>query len=146
MLRFLFACLFLFQSAVAVAAAEHDDVVFAAGPGKNLKVQGVSMILQSGARPHFSPDGKTIVFDRKDEDGNYHLYLSDLQGHVLASLTKGNDGVPQRNSGNGVFHPSGRYVVFIAEEPKHFGGQKTYFGDPGVGLYCNLWAMDIKTR
>jgi Tol biopolymer transport system component len=133
------------QAMAAEPRAAGTDVNYD-GPGKNPKVANIKIILQEGARPHFSPDGKTIVFDRKNEDGYYALYTADLSGHVLSDLTKGNPDVPQKNSGNGVFHPSGRYVVFISEVSSHFDDRQKYYGDAGVGLFCNLWAIDIATK
>ncbi len=102
----------------------------------------VSLLLlhDSGARPRFSPDGTQIVFDRENADGFYDVYLSDLKGRIIRSLTEGRSGVPQRNNGNARFHPSGRYVVFVSEEAEHFGMRMKRMGDPGIGLFSNFRA------
>ena len=49
------------------------------------------------------------------------MYVSDPRGQNVRSITEGRPGVPQRNNGNARFHPSGRYIVFVSEEEKHFG-------------------------
>ena len=120
------------------------------GPGKNPKVTNIRFIIQNGVRPHFSPDGNRIVFDRKNANGYYDLYISDLNGNIINSLTEGNpvfqEGAVDRSKGNGIFDKSGNYVVFIAEEPDHFADGKKYLADPGVGLFSNLWAINIQTN
>jgi Tol biopolymer transport system component len=103
-------------------------------------IRSIRILPQSGARPRFSPDGKVIVFDRKNSDGFYGVYLSDLQGRMLGSVSQGRRGIPQRNNGNARFDPSGQHIVFISEVEKHFGTLIKSLGDPGVGLYSNLWA------
>ncbi len=103
----------------------------------------MQIIQPQGARPRFSPTSNHIVFDRKNTDGYYDLYISDLKGNIINSLTDGKTGITQRNNGNGVFDPTGRYVVFVSEEASHFGEKSKYYGDPGVGLFSNLWAADI---
>jgi dipeptidyl aminopeptidase/acylaminoacyl peptidase len=107
--------------------------------GKNPLIASIKVLVQSGARPHWSPSGESIVFDRRDASGYAHLWLTDLRGNERP-LTAGDSEVGSRNSGNGVFHPSGKYIVFIAEEPRHFMDHSKEIGDPGVGLFCNLWA------
>ena len=126
--------------------ADPTAVAFCGGQpacaGRNPRVANVRILQQQGARPRWSPQGDTIVFDRKNADGYYDVYLSDLQSNVVDSLTEGKGGVGQRNNGNAVFHPSGAYIVFISEEDKHFGERMTSLGDPGLGLFSNLWAAD----
>lgn len=97
-------------------------------------------ILQQGARPRFSPSGDLVVFDKKNEDGFADVYLMDTTGTIVRSLTEGRRGIPQRHNGNAIFHPSGRYIVFVCETERHFGLWMKWLGDPGLGLYANLWA------
>ena len=99
-------------------------------------------IIGSGARPRWSPSGDQLVFDRKNPDGFFDVYVSDPQGTMLRTLTEGKGGIGQRSNGNAVFHPSGDYVVFLSEEEDHFGERMPWLGDPGIGLFSNLWATD----
>lgn len=125
------------------SALSGRDVDLCAGRGKcagrNPLIGNIRILQQNGARPHWSPSGDAIVFDRRDASGYAHLYLSDLQGNVT-SLTEGKAEVGSGNSGNGVFDPAGKYIVFIAEEPRHFLKNDKTLGDPGLGMFCNLWA------
>jgi Tol biopolymer transport system component len=110
---------------------------------KNSRIKSIT-VLQPGARPRFSPDSRAIVFDRKNGNGYYDVYLGNLQGGMIGSLTEGKPGIPQRNHGNARFDPSGKHIVFVAETETHLGSQIKSLGDSGVGLYSNLWAADLK--
>jgi len=110
---------------------------------KNQKIKSIKFIVENGARPRFSPDGKYFLFDRKNKDGYYDLYISDLRGAIVTNLTEERTGINQRNNGNGVYHPSKNYIVFISEENDHFFDDTKYLADPGVGLFSNLYATDF---
>ena len=110
--------------------------------GKNPRIKNITLI-QEGARPHFSPAGDLIVFDRKNADGYYDIYVCDLEGRIVASLTEGKSGINQKNNGNAIFHPSGKFIVFTSEENEHMSPNNKYLGEPGVGLFNNLWATDL---
>jgi Tol biopolymer transport system component len=100
----------------------------------------IRILHQSGARPRFSPDGTRFVFDRRNSDGLYDVYVSDLNGQILRAVTEGQSGVPQRNNGNARYDPSGRFIVFVSEEEEHFGKNIPGIGDPGIGLMSNFRA------
>ena len=107
----------------------------------NSKVEDIKLLLGAGTRPRFSPDGSTIVFDRRNLDGYYSLYLSSLNGVIWAGLT---DDIHPRHGGNGIFDRTSAYILYIAQEPNHYlsyyspAGQLP-IGEPGVGLFNNLW-------
>lgn len=142
--------LFLPMSLLLLAACARSrplmEIAFCEGlspcRGMNELVADVRVLQQAGARPRFSPDGDRIVFDRKNADEYYDIYLTDLQGDTLVSLTEGNPGIAQRNNGNAVFDPSGVYVIFVSEEDGHYSDSRKWMADPGVGLFSNLWATD----
>lgn len=122
---------------------------FQSGPtrlnARNRRIRSIT-ILQPGARPRFSPDGKAIVFDRKNANGFYDVYLTDLQGQNTVTLTNERTGINHRNNGNARFDHTGGLIVFISEEERHFGTFIKNLGDPGVGLYSNLWATGPRGR
>ena len=113
---------------------------------KNSRIKSITILQEAGVRPHFSPDGQQLVYDRKDEAGFYNVYISDLNGRILRSLTKGNPGIAQRNNGNARFDHSGQYIIFISEEADHFLKSNKSVGDSGVGLFSNVWAADVEGR
>jgi Tol biopolymer transport system component len=100
------------------------------------------MIIGSGVRPRWSPSGDELIYDRKNADGFFDIYVSDPNGNILRTLTEGKSGINQRSNGNAIFHPSGDHVVFVSEEDDHFGEAMRGLGDPGIGLFSNIWATD----
>ena len=62
---------------------------------KNQKIKSIKFIVENGARPRFSPDGKYFLFDRKNKDGYYDLYISDLRGAIVTNLTEERTGINQ---------------------------------------------------
>ncbi len=130
--------------ALIAEAAGSRTIAFRGGQmavrGKSPRLKSIRLVQQQGARPRFSPSGDLIVFDRKNDDGFADVYLMDVNGTIRRSLTEGRPGVPQRHNGNAVFHPSGQYIVFVSETEEHFGLWMKWLGDPGLGLYANLWA------
>lgn len=136
----------LLITANSALPAGDKTTTLAVESSKNPMVKSIRIILQEGARPHFSPKGDSFVFDRKNSDGYYDLYLADLEGKIINSLTENNLNINQKNNGNGVYHPSGDYIVFISEENRHLQDHLKYLADPGVGLYCNFWAIDVASK
>lgn len=113
------------------------------GGAKNPNVASIKIVQDSGARPRFAPDSKTFVFDRKNGDGFWDVYISDLNGNIVQSLTEGKAGIGQRTNGNAIYHPSGKYIVFLSEVPQHWLTILKGLTDPGIGLFSNLWATDL---
>ncbi len=111
---------------------------------KSDRVKSIVILQDAGARARFSPDSKLLVFDRPGNDGFYNVYVSDLQGNIVHSITAQKPGINHRNNGNARFDPAGRYIVFVSEEDRHFGQRAKALGDPGVGLYSNFWATDLE--
>ena len=141
---FFFACVVVFLFSLSTNGSA--GVVRLDAPGKSPLIKRVRVIHQHGARPRFSPDGQFIIFDRKNRDGFADLYISDLNGGNIRPLTERKKAVVQRNNGNGIFHPLGRFIVFISETEHQFQKHVKSLGDPGLGLYCNLWACDIEGK
>ncbi len=127
--------------------AHASDLVSDAGPevrvlgAKNPRIKSIK-ILGPGARPRFSPAGDLLVFDRRNDDGFYDVYISDLAGSIVNSLTSGKKGINQRHNGNAQFDRSGRFIVFVSEEARHPTKFIKSLGDPGIGLYSNFWATN----
>lgn len=101
----------------------------------------------TGTRPRWSPDGRILVFDQQQSDSRfYSLLLSDLDGKVIARLTDGT--VPGiQHHGNGIFSPDGQRIAFISQVNEHLFAEYSHLGqvpigDPGVGLFSNLWLTD----
>jgi uncharacterized protein (TIGR03437 family) len=143
-----------FLAAALLSSASHAQqlvgptVQFCGGAshcaGKNSKLTNFTMLQQGGARPRWSPNGQTIVFDKQNADKYSDVYLMDYFGNITAGLTKDNPGITQKNNGNAIFDHSGNYVIFVSEAPDHVEIPAVLgASDPGIGLFSNLWATDI---
>jgi Tol biopolymer transport system component len=104
-------------------------------------VKNISIIQENGGRMDWSPDGKLIVFDRQNADGYFDLYVMTPEGKIVTSLTEGNPSIAQRHNGNPAWHPSGKFIVFESEADKHYNAPDKWPGNPGIGVYANLWAI-----
>lgn len=90
--------------------------------------------------PWFNPSGTRIAFDAKDGGSGFrHVYISGLESRIPKQVTANGDDGFGRNSGNPVFSPSGRFLMFIAEESRLYLERVPGIGDQGVGLFSNLW-------
>lgn len=106
----------------------------------------------AGSRASFSPAGTGLVYDRRNKNGYYDVYLTNLLPNTApVSVTKGNSNLPGLDSGSPVIYPDPAipYVAFISEANPHYlsttppSGQQP-IGDSGVGLFANLWFTDGK--
>jgi Tol biopolymer transport system component len=111
------------------ALSPADDTVVCSGPAGGYRLQrirlpdGAPVILTpdhpDSFVPQFTPDGKTIVFFRRDGD----VYRVDLGGHNLRRLTTGTHhvefrlSVEDRHGSSDPPHvsPDGRRIAYIAE-------------------------------
>jgi Tol biopolymer transport system component len=101
----------------------------------------ISIIKKFAAHGSFSPDDTQIVVDRPKLDRFYDLYIIDLEGNIIQSLTDGNPLVNQRGNSWPVWHPTEDYIVFQSEEERHWKLRNKSFSDPGLGFFHNLYAM-----
>jgi len=88
----------------------------------------------------WSPDGKKIAFGRWERDGYVDVYLMNPDGSDMRSLTGSAAGCPRKHNGNPAWHPSGKYIVFTAENsdnPDRF----SRWAIPGSGFNCDLWVI-----
>lgn len=100
------------------------------------------------ARGRYSPNGSRVIFDAKHDDTFFDVFELDRTHGEITSITDGHARFT-RHTGNAVYHPSGRWIIFIAEEPEHYLADDPRFSDlgqPGIGLYDNLWSYDRVTR
>lgn len=136
----------LVASALAVVATDGLSARQSSIGARNPRIEWMQRIQPAGTRPKWSPAGDRFVFDRRNPDGLYDLYIAEASGSILGSLSQ-NAPIPQKHSGNGIYQPAGRFIVFQAEVEHHFlDDQSPYgqvpIGEPGVGLFNNLWATD----
>ena len=87
---------------------------------------GLLTQLSPGYSPRVSPDGRRIVFVRKDSSGKEQLWSMQIDASGLTQLSNGTS-----NDKDPSWHPNGRYIVFASDEAA-----------PGSKAYdYNIWIM-----
>jgi hypothetical protein len=137
-------------AALTLAATAGEAEMSAGPPGR---VQTV-IPLTLGGRVDWLPSGSLVTFDKLgDTDALSDVYVMRPNGADVRCLTCDAPQVPQGNNGNPAWHPSGRLIVFQAQNPslpilpverEPIANLAT---SPGWGTNHNLWiAMADGTR
>jgi hypothetical protein len=90
-------------------------------------------------RWHHPSDTLTLL--ALGDDGHYDVWLTDPSFGERRPLTEGRSRLPGKHVGNEDWHPSGDYVVVVAEKAVHQGSSVDAL--PGYGGYCDLWLVDV---
>ena len=112
------------------------------------RIKSISLIRMNGGRVAWSPDGSSILIDRKNADGYYDVFLLSPDGSMEKCLTSGlADTLGVGHIGQPAWHPSGKYIVFQAQK-KYKQGRwgRDLAATPGFGRHSDLWLMELKTR
>jgi hypothetical protein len=101
----------------------------------------VSVFRRQGEGIAFSPDGKKLVYDMKGAKPNeyYEMHIADTNGTNDTCISALNPDIPHRHTGSPDWHPSGKYIIFVAEQAVHPGGSVPAI--PGFGAYSDIWVM-----
>jgi Tol biopolymer transport system component len=116
----------------------------------DIRINTIWTVTDDGGRVDWSHSGNNrIAFDRLGDDGFYDVYVMTPEGESASCLTDTPGFVPQRNNGQPVWHPSGRYIVFQAEkdsalDPNDVHYQVSWLSQPGRGWNCDLWCVDVQ--
>jgi Tol biopolymer transport system component len=81
-----------------------------------------------------------LAYNAKGGDGAYHVYTVKSDGSNPEQMGVGSASFPQRTTGTPVWHPSGRFVAFVAEKSTHPGN--SVGATPGWGSYSDLWVAN----
>src|SRR6185312_3822427 len=100
-----------------------------------------SLFRQQGEGVAWSPDGKQIVYDMKGAEPNkyYEIHIADTNGQHDTCISALNPDIPHRHTGSPDWHPSGKYIMFVAEQAVHPGNSVPAI--PGLGTYTDIWVM-----
>ncbi|MDP3772436.1 MAG: hypothetical protein Q8Q94_03620 [bacterium] len=99
-----------------------------------------------GGRVDWSPQN-LIAFDRKNGDGIYQVFTRKPDGSDETCLSCKNSQLTGRGVGQPAWHPSDEFIVFQVEKNEHPEGAfiKRQL-NPGVGVFQDLWAMNVKSN
>ncbi|MEO6882802.1 MAG: PA14 domain-containing protein [Bacteroidia bacterium] len=101
----------------------------------------LSVFRTQGEGVAWSLDGKKIVYDTKGAKPHqyYELHIADTDGSHDTCISSINPDIPHRHTGSPDWHPSGKYILFVAEQAVHPGGSVSAI--PGFGAYSDIWVM-----
>lgn len=101
----------------------------------------VSTFREHGLDCSWDPAGSDrIVYSMKGEDGYYDIHTALPNGSNDVCLTCNSTALPNRHISNPAWHPSGKWIVFIAEKANHPGNSTDAL--PGFGAYNDIWLMN----
>ena len=105
---------------------------------------GIVLLDRDVADHDWSADGKWVVYSKRNaKDSLFDIWLIKPDGSGKLNLSEAkNSALPAGNCGCVVWHPSGDYFVFTAQNPDATGAKANRMAEPGVGLNCNLWAAN----
>lgn len=111
----------------------------------NLVITGTSQqirqtyFLPQGNAGGFSPDGKTLLYEKKNKNSYYEIHTSDVNGANDGCVSCLNDSLPQKHAGCSSWSPDGKYILFVAEKKEHPGSSLDAV--PGFGAYSDIFVM-----
>jgi Tol biopolymer transport system component len=103
-------------------------------------VKSIATIKEYGKSLDWSSKNNRILSAAKQTDGYYDVFVMNPDGGNQSFLTHNKIACPQKHNGNPVWHPSGEYIVFTAEN-EDTPEEDDIWAIPGRGINCNLWAM-----
>lgn len=115
--------------------------------GQSPLVESITTITDNGGRLDWSSARNLIAFDRLNDRDFYEIWTMRPDGSDQQCLTCDKPGAPPKHKGNPAWYPSGRYIVFQAQNNYRGLGRITdYFANPGSGINNDLWIMDSEGR
>jgi WD40-like Beta Propeller Repeat len=97
----------------------------------------VSVVEPSAWGSDWDHTSNRVAINKRGADGDYHLLTMTPEGQDEQPFGAGNPAMPTRNAGSPAWHPSGKYVAFVAEKEEHPGSSAE--ATPGWGGYSDLW-------
>ncbi len=110
--------------------------------GTDSPTPAIQVIKEEGGRVDWSAANDLIVFDSPGADDYSDVYVMGSDGSGKRCITCGKSELPGKHMGNPAWHPSGKYIVFMAEKARHSGSSE--LAKPGRGAYNDLWLSDAE--
>ena len=96
-----------------------------------------AVFVQSGFGANWSHANGRIAYNRQDTDTLHHVFTINPDGSDEERFGQRNPNFPRRTTGSPVWHPSGKYLAFVAEKDSHPRGSTGSL--PGWGGFSDLW-------
>jgi len=106
---------------------------------------GITILDRHVADNDWSRDGSLVAYAKRNVlDLYFDIWTIRPDAAARKCLTRTwprRDGFPRKHVGGVVWHPSGKLLVFTAQNNDATGKRADELAVPGAGLNCNLWAM-----
>src|SRR5688572_13868567 len=86
-------------------------------------------------------DENLVAYSFKEKDGYYDIYIASPGRKFEKCNTKDHPLLPNRHIRLPAWHPSGKWIIFLAEKKEHPRGSVNAL--PGFGAYCDIYVMSI---
>lgn len=107
-------------------------------------IVAIDLLERNGGRPEFSAQGDRIAFDRAGDDGRYDIHLLEVETGLERCLTCEVYDLKKTNNLAPAWHPSGRYLVFLAQGlAKRLGLGTTELVTPDRGVHADLFVIRL---
>ena len=108
------------------------------------KVKSITILREKGGRVDWSHSNNLIAFDKLGPDGFYDVYTAKPDWSDERCITCDHPDLPNRNMGQPAYHPSGKYLVFQAEN-EHSKNTRNEFLSLGINNDLYLITADGKS-
>jgi Tol biopolymer transport system component len=103
--------------------------------------------MEGGYSVRWNAAANRIVFMEPDATDYYRIYTMKPDGTDRRQVAITGSGVPQKHQGAPYWHPSGRFILFIAQKQEWKSGKlfgnPDYEALPGFGRHNDLWISSI---
>ncbi len=83
-----------------------------------------------------------IAYASKGADKYYDIHICLPDGSGDTCITCNHWQLPNRHTSCPYFHPSGKWISFVAEQKEHPG--HSFEAWPGIGSYSDIWIMNLE--
>lgn len=99
----------------------------------------ISVFRQSGISNDWDPVTGRIAYAIKEKDKYYDIHIADADGSHDTCITCDDPLLPNKHIACPIFDPSGKYILFTAEQKEHAGSSVDAL--PGFGAFTDIWVM-----
>ncbi|MFL5754399.1 MAG: TolB family protein [Bacteroidia bacterium] len=102
----------------------------------------VSLFRDSALDCHWNPaDRNLVAYSFKGKDKYYDIYIASPDRKFEKCITENHPLLPNRHICLPSWHPSGKWIIFLAEKKEHPRGSVNAL--PGFGAYCDIYVMSV---
>jgi hypothetical protein len=88
-----------------------------------------------------------LAYMQTDASGFYRVFTMRADGSERHAVSDDRPALPHKHQGAAYWHPSGRYLLLVAEKPEWTGhrlfGIPDYEALPGFGHHDDLWLIAV---